>query len=283
MDRTRPDALLDPVHLAAMTPYARVLDVRYELGRTDGREQYLAGHAPGAVFVDLDAELADPVGDGSRGRHPLPGHERFAVAMRRAGVTRDRTVVVYDDWNGAAATRAWWLLRYHGHPDVRVVDGGFQAYVATGGPVDAGDVHPPPGDFRADPGHLPVLDAAGAERVAREGLLLDVRAAERFRGEIEPLDPVAGHVPAAVNVPFLKNLVKGQGRPPRFRMLDDTLALYEGAGVRVGREVGVYCGSGVTATHTVFALSRIGVTAALYPGSWSEWVSDPSRPVATGA
>ncbi len=283
MDRTRPDALLDPAHLAAMAPYARVLDVRYELGRTDGRAQYLAGHVPGAVFVDLDAELADPVGDGSRGRHPLPGHERFAVAMRRAGVSRDRTVVVYDDWNGAAATRAWWLLRYHGHPDVRVVDGGLPGYLATGGPVDAGDVHPPPGDFRADPGHLPVLDAAGAGRVAREGLLLDVRAPERFRGETEPLDPVAGHVPGAVNVPFAKNLVQGQGRPPRFRMPDDTLALYEGAGVRVGREVGVYCGSGVTATHTVFALSRIGVTAALYAGSWSEWVSDPSRPVATGA
>ena len=283
MDRTRPDALLDPAHLAAMAPYARVLDVRYELGRTDGRAQYLAGHVPGAVFVDLDDELADPVGDGSRGRHPLPGHERFAVAMRRAGVSRDRTVVVYDGWNGAAATRAWWLLRYHGHPDVRVVDGGLPGYLATGGPVDAGDVHPPPGDFRADPGHLPVLDAAGAGRVAREGLLLDVRAPERFRGETEPLDPVAGHVPGAVNVPFAKNLVQGQGRPPRFRMPDDTLALYEGAGVRVGREVGVYCGSGVTATHTVFALSRIGVTAALYAGSWSEWVSDPSRPVATGA
>ena len=283
MDRTRPDALLDPAHLAAMAPYARVLDIRYELGRTDGRERYLAGHVPGAVFIDLDDELADPVGDGSRGRHPLPSHERFAVAMRRAGVTRDRTVVVYDDWNGAAATRAWWLLRYHGHPDVRVVDGGFQGYLATGGPVDTGDVHPVPGDFRADPGHLPVLDAAGAGRVAREGLLIDVRAAERFRGETEPLDPVAGHVPGAVNVPFPKNLVKGDGRPPRFRMPDDTLALYEGAGVRVGREVGVYCGSGVTATHTVFALSRIGVTAALYAGSWSEWVSDPSRPVATGA
>lgn len=283
MDCTLPDALLDPAHLEAMAPYARVLDVRYELGRTDGRAQYLAGHVPGAVFVDLDDELADPVGDGSRGRHPLPGHERFAVAMRRAGVARDRTVVVYDGWNGAAATRAWWLLRYHGHPDVRVVDGGFQGYLATGGPVDTGDVQPPPGDFRADPGHLPVLDADGTGRVAREGLLLDVRAPERFRGETEPLDPVAGHIPGAVNVPFPKNLVKGDGRPPRFRMPDDTLALYEGAGVRVGREVGVYCGSGVTATHTVFALSRIGVTAALYAGSWSEWVSDPSRPVATGA
>jgi thiosulfate/3-mercaptopyruvate sulfurtransferase len=284
VEGSRPDPLLAAADLPAMAPYARVLDVRYALGRSDGHAQYLAGHVPGAVYVDLDADLADPVADGARGRHPLPDLERFAVAMRRCGVTHDQTVVVYDDWNGAAATRAWWLLSYCGHPDVRVLDGGWKAYLATGAPVDAGEVVPPPGDFRADPGHLPVLDAAGAGRTARDGLLVDVRAPERYRGETEPLDPVAGHIPGAVNVPFTEaNLVTGGDGPPRFRGLDDALGVYERAGVRTGRDVGVYCGSGVTATHTVFTLHRLGFSAALYPGSWSEWVADPARPVATGA
>jgi len=284
MDGHRPDALLAAADLPSMTPYARILDVRYALGRSDGHAQYLAGHVPGAVYVDLDTELADPVGDGSRGRHPLPDPERFVVAMRRSGVTREQTVVVYDDWQGAAATRAWWLLTYFGHPDVRVLDGGWKGYLATGGPVDAGEVLPAPGDFVGTPGHLPVVDAEGAERLAREGLLVDVRAPERFRGEIEPLDPVAGHIPGAVNVPFVEaNLETGEGRPTSFRSRDDLRAFYERAGVRADGEVGVYCGSGVTATHTVFALRRTGVTAVLYPGSWSEWVTDRTRPVATGA
>lgn len=283
MERS-PDALLAATDLAAIAPYARVLDVRYAMGRTDGRAQYLAGHVPDAVYVDLDADLAAPVGDGSRGRHPLPDGEAFAARMRACGVSRDQTVVVYDDWNAAAATRAWWLLTYFGHPDVRVLDGGWRGYLATGGPVDAGDVVPAPGDFRGDPGHLPVVDATGAERLAREGTLIDVRAPERFRGEEEPLDPVAGHVPGAVNVPFTEaNLASAEGEPAVFAGRDATQARYDRAGLRRDREVGVYCGSGVTATHTVFTLHRLGVGAALYPGSWSEWVSDPERPVATGA
>jgi thiosulfate/3-mercaptopyruvate sulfurtransferase len=280
----RPDPLLAAADLPAMAPDARVLDVRYVLGRSDGHAQYLAGHVPDAVFVDLDTDLADPVGDGSRGRHPLPDLERFAGAMRRCGVTRDRPVVVYDDWNGAAATRAWWLLTHCGHPDVRVLDGGWQAYLAGGGPIEAGEVVPAPGDFRAEPGQLAVLDAAGADRTAHHGVLVDVRAPERYRGETEPLDPVAGHIPGAVNVPFTEaNLVAGAEGPTGFRGLDDTQRVYERAGVRAGRDVGVYCGSGVTATHTVFTLHRLGIPAALYPGSWSEWVADPARPVATGA
>jgi thiosulfate/3-mercaptopyruvate sulfurtransferase len=276
--------LLAAADLAAIAPYAQVLDVRYVLGRGDGHAQYLAGHVPGAVYVDLDTDLADPVADGSRGRHPLPDLERFAVAMRRCGVTRDRTLVVYDDWNGAAATRAWWLLTYCGHPDVRVLDGGLRGYLATGGPVEAGEVLPAPGDFRADPGHLPVVDAAGAGRLAREGRLVDVRAPERFRGETEPLDPVAGHIPGAVNLPFTEvNLVAEADPSPRFRDLEEVRAGYGSAGVGAGSDVGVYCGSGVTATHTVFMLHRLGIPAALYPGSWSEWVADRDRPVATGA
>ncbi len=261
---------------------ARVLDVRWQLGRDDGHEQYLAGHIPGAVFVDLPVDLADPVGDGTRGRHPLPDPERFASAMRRCGVSREQPVVVYDDIAGAAATRAWWLLRYHGHPDVRVLDGGWTAYLRFGGEAESGEVAVAAGDFTPDPGHLPVLDAEGAARVARQGALIDVRAAARFRGETEPIDPVAGHIPGAVNKPFDQiNLFDSETRGLTFRVLDDTAYMY-GDRVFDAPEVGVYCGSGVTATHTVYTLRRLGVEAALYPGSWSEWVSDPERPVATG-
>jgi thiosulfate/3-mercaptopyruvate sulfurtransferase len=262
-----PDLVMTPQTLAATMsleapPEATVLDVRWQLGRDDGHERYLAGHVPGAAYVDLETDLADPVGDGSRGRHPLPDPERFAAAMRRCGVRRDRPVVVYDDAAATSAARAWWLLTYHGHPDVRVLDVGWVGYVDAGGPVETGHVEVPPGDFEADPGHLPVVDAEGAARLAAEGRLIDARAAERYRGEVEPVDPVAGHIPGAVNVPY--------DRPDLLTGLDHE------------RPLGVYCGSGVTAAHSVLALARIGSVPALYPGSWSEWVADPARPVATG-
>jgi thiosulfate/3-mercaptopyruvate sulfurtransferase len=278
-------SLVSPRELAAGLPGARVLDVRWQLGRDDGHELYLRGHVPGAAFVDLERDLSDPVRDGSRGRHPLPDGERFADAMRRCGVSTDRPVVVYDDAGGYAATRAWWLLTYHGHPDVRVLDGGWAGYRGAGGPVATGAESsdlPDPGDFRADPGRLPVLDAGGAARVAREGVLVDVRAAERYRGEHEPVDPVAGHVPGAVNVPYTETNLTHDGEYLRFRDLEKARALYRQRGVDRDLEVGVYCGSGVSATHTVFTLHRLGLAAALYPGSWSEWVADPGRPVATG-
>lgn len=284
-DGPDPDPVVPAEQIAAVGASVTLLDVRWVLGRADGHEQFLAGHVPGAAYVDMEADLCDPVGDGSRGRHPLPHPDRFAAAMRRCGVRRSRRVVVYDDVAGAAATRAWWLLTYHGHPDVKVVDGGFTDYVDAGGEVETGEPPVAPGDFVADPGHLPLLDAAGAARVAREALLIDVRAAERYRGENEPIDPVAGHIPGAVNAPYLvTNLVTPPGgRRPGFRAVGDLRALYEQAGLRPDVEVGVYCGSGVTATHTAFALHRLGVTAALYSGSWSEWVADPERPVETGA
>lgn len=270
---------------------ATFLDVRWALGRTDGHEQYLAGHVPGAAFVDLETDLAAPVGDGSRGRHPLPEPETFAAAMRRAGVRMDRPVVVYDGVAGTSAARAWWLLEHHGHDDVRVIDGGWSHYVAAGGPVATGEERPDEGDFVAGPGRLRVLDADGAARVAREGVLIDARAPERYRGEVEPVDPVAGHIPGAVNVPTAANLIQVDSTwNQRFLMLDDLSVAYERAFERAGVdpsraqevEVAAYCGSGVTATHDVLALRRLGVDAALYAGSWSEWVQDPSRPVATG-
>ena len=261
------DLVVSPRVLTAMMAVeapsdVTVLDVRWALGRDDGHEQYLAGHVPGASYVDMGTDLADPVGDGSRGRHPLPDPERFAASMRRCGVRRGRPVVVYDDAAGTSATRAWWLLTYHGHPDVRVLDQGWSAYVEAGGPVETGPVDVTEGDFEADPGHLPVVDADGAARLAAEGRLIDVRAPERYRGEREPIDPVAGHVPGAVNLPY--------DRPDLLGGLDPQPPL------------GVYCGSGVTATYSVFALARLGIDAALYPGSWSEWIADPERPVATG-
>ncbi len=271
-----PGPLVDPAALALALGEVTVLDVRWRLGRSDGLEQHLAGHVPGAVYVDLEHALAGPPGAG--GRHPLPDTATFLAAMRAAGVTRHRTVVVHDDWGSMAATRAWWLLRDHGHPDVRVLDGGWAAWCRDGRPVETGPTpDPEPGDLDGAPGHLPVVDAEGAARVARDGVLVDARAPERFRGEVEPVDPVAGHVPGAVNVPSTANLADDG----RFRSPDELAAAYDAVGADGSRQVAAYCGSGITATHDVFALALAGVEAALYPGSWSEWVRDPSRPVAT--
>ena len=272
--------LISPGRLRQRLPEVTVLDVRWQLGGPPGHAEYVRGHVPGAVYVDLESDLADPPGD--RGRHPLPDPGRFARAMRRCGVCANRTVVVYDAVHGTSAARCWWLLRYHGHRDVLVLDGGYDWWVREGGPVEQGDRTTPAGDFRASPGHLPVLDAAGAARVAREGVLVDARAAERFRGEVEPVDPVAGHIPGAVNVPAARNLVGPGAGEGTVRGWEELAGEYRAAGVRPGAEVGVYCGSGVTASHDVFALHLLGTEAALYPGSWSEWVTDPGRPVATG-
>jgi thiosulfate/3-mercaptopyruvate sulfurtransferase len=277
--------LTSAAQLLARTGDVTLLDVRYRIGRTDGHDHYLAGHLPGAAFVDLDIDLSDPPArpvDG-RGRHPLPDPGRFAAAMRRCGVRSDVPVVVYDDAAGVYAGRAWWLLRDAGHPDVRLLDGGLAAWRAAGGRVEEGEATPAPGDFEAEPGHLPRLDADAAARLAREGVLVDARAGERYRGETEPLDPVAGHVPGAVNVPTAANLAEGPDGVLRFRPAEELRELYASVGVREGRPVGTYCGSGVTAVHDLVALAVAGVPAVLYPGSWSGWTGDPARPVATGA
>lgn len=187
-------------------------------------------------------------------------------------------VVVYDDWGGRAAARCWWLLRHHGHDDVRVLDGGWPAWVAAGGGVEHGPGRDPePGDFTGAPGAMPVVEADGVLDVARGGVLLDARDPERFRGEVEPVDPVAGHVPGAVNVPTGENLAPDG----TFRSPDELAGVYAAARDAEG-PVAAYCGSGVTACHDVLALATLGVDAALYPGSWSHWVTDPDRPVATG-
>lgn len=273
--------LISPRQLHEELGSVTVLDVRYRLGGPGGRAEYEKSHVPGAVYVDLDTDLAAPAGEG--GRHPLPPTEAFEAAMRRAGVRDDRPVVVYDDWSGLAAGRAWWLLRYHGHRDVRLLDGAWSAWVEAGGEVSTGSTTegggttlPGRGDFTARPGAMPVVEA---DQVLGVPVLVDARAPERFRGEVEPIDPVAGHVPGAVNLPTGRNL----DERGRFRDAASLAATYAEVGAVPGADVAVYCGSGVTAAHDVLALELAGVTAALYPGSWSEWVADPSRPVATSA
>lgn len=253
-----------------------LLDTRLALTGPTGRQRFDAGHIPGAVFVDLETELAEPPGPG--GRHPLPTPARFVAAMRRAGVGPRSLVVVYDDGPGLAASRLWWLLRDHGHEAVRVLSGGLAEYVRKGGTTTtAPSPAPGPTDWTGTPGHLPTVDAAGAAAVARDGVLLDVRAPERFRGETEPLDPVAGHIPGAVNAPLADNTDELGRLLPRA----DLRARFEALGAAEG-PVAAYCGSGVTACQTVLALTYAGLDAALYPGSWSGWITDPERPVSTG-
>jgi thiosulfate/3-mercaptopyruvate sulfurtransferase len=253
-----------------------VLDARWNLAGPPGIEAYRRGHLPGAVFVDLDRELAGPPGPG--GRHPLPARGAFQEAMRRAGVGGGRLVVVYDDADSTAAARAWWDLRYFGHQRVRVLDGVYRAWIVAGLPVSTVEPVMAPGDFVARSGGLPALDADGAAALAKDGVLLDARAAVRYRGEVEPIDPVAGHIPGAVNAPTLGNVgVDGRFLPPE--LLRDRFAKL---GATDAAEVGAYCGSGVTAAHEILALTVAGVPAALYVGSWSNWVADPANPVATG-
>ncbi|WP_371630773.1 sulfurtransferase [Streptomyces sp. NBC_00341] len=251
-----------------------LLDVRWQLGGPPGRPDYEAGHIPGAVYVDLDSELAGPAGSG--GRHPLPEPAQFGAVMRRAGVGRDSSVIVYDGGQGWAAARAWWLLRWTGHRDVRVLDGGLAAWT---GELSKETPAPAEGDFVPEPGALPLLDADGAAALASSGLLLDARAAERYRGDVEPIDRVGGHIPGAVSAPTVENV----GADGRFLSAQTLAARFTGLGADGDAvDVGVYCGSGVSGAHEVLALEVAGFTAALYAGSWSQWSADEIRPVATG-
>ena len=255
-----------------------LLDVRWALGDDRGRERYLEGHLPGAVYVDLDAELSGPASPGE-GRHPLPSVQALQAAARRWGVSAGSRVLVYDAGPGTAAARAWWLLRWAGLSAVLLLDGGLAAWTAAGGPVETGDVVPAPGDVVLTSGGMPVLDADGAAALPDTGgVLLDARAGERFRGEVEPVDPRAGHVPGATSAPST-DLLDADGRFLPAAVLTERFA---SLGVRPGATVGVYCGSGVFAAHEVAALAVTGVDAALWPGSWSQWSADPDRPVAIG-
>ncbi|MFJ9647502.1 sulfurtransferase [Streptomyces sp. NPDC101206] len=276
---TANSAILSAAELGAELAGPRppvLLDVRWQLGGPDLRPAYEAGHLPGAVYVDLDRELAGPPGAG--GRHPLPDPDEFGAVMRRAGVSADSDVVVYDGGLGWAAARAWWLLRWTGHPRVRVLDGGLAAWTAADGVLTDEPPTPVQGDFKPSPGAVGLLDADAAAALARGGILLDARAGERYRGEVEPIDPVGGHIPGAVSAPTTQNT----GPEGLFLPAQELRARFAGLGADGSVPVGVYCGSGVSGAHEVLALEVAGIPAALYAGSWSEWSSDPERPVATG-
>jgi thiosulfate/3-mercaptopyruvate sulfurtransferase len=276
-----PTSLIAPADLAELLAGDRppvLLDIRWALGGPPGAEEYAKGHLPGAHFVDLDRDLA--AAPGRAGRHPLPDPAVLQAALRRAGVSGDREVVVYDAATSMSAARAWWLLRWAGHDAVRVLDGGLRAWADAGLPVSLTEPPVVEGDFTVRPGSLPTVDADGAATWADRpaGVLLDARAGERYRGETEPVDPRAGHIPGATSAPTGDN-VDANGS---FLPANALAARFAALGATPDAEVAVYCGSGVTAAHEILALHLAGVPATLYPGSWSEWSGDPSRPAATG-
>jgi thiosulfate/3-mercaptopyruvate sulfurtransferase len=255
----------------------RLIDVRWRLDRPEaGHDDYLTGHIPGAVFASLSTELATH-GEPSEGRHPLPSTATLQAAARRWGVNKGDIVVAYDDAKGLGAARAWWLLRQAG-VDVRVLDGGVRAWSSAGGELATDDVVPEPGDVVLDEigGEALTIDEAAA--FPASGILLDVRAGDRYRGETEPYDPVAGHIPGAVNLPMSAHLDR-EGKVLDVETLQRTFA---DIGVTDGTPVAAYCGSGVTAAHTALILSEVGIDAKVFPGSWSQWSNTPGRPVATG-
>jgi thiosulfate/3-mercaptopyruvate sulfurtransferase len=265
--------------LAAGEPVA-VLDVRWTLAEPDGRDAYLAGHLPGAVYVSLDDELTDHTVEG-RGRHPLPGGRDLEAAARRWGLRSGVPVVVYDDWNRAGSGRAWWMLTAAGIPDVRILDGGLAAWTAAGGALQRRPVEPEPGDVvvtHDDLYHGARRTITAEEAGAHAGVLVDARAPERFRGDVEPMDPAAGHIPGAVNLPSTRVLAADGTLLPDSELRE----LLGERGLTEAADVGAYCGSGVTATVAIAALAAAGVDAALFPGSWSEWAGDPARPIAIG-
>ena len=254
-----------------------LLDVRWVLGRTDGHEEYLAAHLPGAVFVDLPTELADHAQPG-RGRHPLPSPGRFQETARRWGINDGDTIVAYDNSGSMAAARAWWMLRNAGVESVYLLDGGLAAWRAAGHRLEAGEVDTGVGNVVLDDGRMPSITEREAALWSREGVLLDARAGERYRGEVEPIDPRAGHIPGAVSAPTTQNISPAG----TFLPAGELRRRFEALGLDRSSQVAVYCGSGVTASHEIAALEIAGFSAALYPGSFSQWSNNPANDVAVG-
>lgn len=255
-----------------------VLDVRWSLAKPDGRADYEAGHLPGAVFVDMETELSAPGLPATAGRHPIPSLEVLEEAAQRWGVSPGDRVVIYDDALMLPAARAWWLLKHAGWEDVRVLNGGLRAWTAAGAAIESGSVTPERGTITLPGyGHRRVLDVHDVAAVAENGVLVDSRAGERFRGENEPMDPRAGHIPGARNVPAATYLRGGQLLP-----VDELRAVFAAAGVTSGTDVATTCGSGITAAHTALALDEVGIDAAVYAGSWSQWSQMSELPVETG-
>ncbi len=250
----------------------RIVDSRWSPAGRSAREKYDDGHLPGAVFVDLDRDLSQP---GGPGRHPFPAAEVFARLLGRLGIGPGTHVVVYDDANNSVAARLWFMLRVHGHARASLLDGGLKAWTEAGLPLSKEEprIDPvPPPKLLLDQARL--VDHAQVERRG-SAVLLDARAPERYRGEVEPIDKRAGHIPGALNAPFAANLTPAQ----KFLPPAELYALYQAYAAPI-----VSCGSGVTACHDAFAIELAGLPPArLYVGSWSDWSSDPSRPIATGA
>lgn len=272
--------LVSPADLARLLDSEnppRLLDVRWDLARDDGRAVYTEGHVPGAVFVDMQTELAT-LGRPEEGRHPLPSLAVLEEAARRWGLRDGDAVVVYDDYNSVSAARAWWLLTRAGIADVRVLDGGLRAWVDAGLPLAAGEVAPPMGDVTLHDFTDGTLTTTDAADWPASGILIDARAPERYRGETEPMDPVAGHIPGAVNLPA--GLLLDDGR---FRTPAELREAFASVGATDEAPVAAYCGSGVTAAHTALAGAIAGIDVAVYPGSWSAWSNTPGTRVATGA
>ena len=280
----RSDLLITADELAAAVVAAaddgrpvRILDVRWRLDRPNGRPDYEAGHIPGAVYVDLDRQLAK-IGAPKEGRHPLPPVAQLQADARSWGIDDGDTVVAYDDLSNMSAARAWWLLRHAGVDGARMLDGGLRAWRESGHPLEAGDVSVPPGSVSLGYGHLPVISIDEAGEYPRHGVLLDARAAERYRGEVEPVDPRAGHIPGALSFPTASNV----GDDGRFLDAPALRDRFGALGVTNDVDVATYCGSGVTAAHNAAALMLAGFEPALYPGSWSQWSQHADRPAATG-
>ncbi|MGV9480819.1 sulfurtransferase [Gordonia aichiensis] len=254
-----------------------VLDVRWQLGDADGHAHYRAGHIPGAVYVDLDTQLAGPPAP-DVGRHPLPDITALTEAARSWGVDDTSPVVVYDDNGNLASARAWWLLRWGGHRDVRLLDGGLAAWRDAGMRLSAGDTPVRPGSVTLRAGSLPVATIDDVASRGPDVVLVDARAAERYRGDVEPVDPRGGHIPGAITLPTAEN-VDADGR---FHAAPQLRERFARAGVTDATTVVAYCGSGVNAAHEIAALEIAGLTGTLFPGSWSQWSADPARPAETG-
>lgn len=261
-----------------------VADVRWYLfdKTRQGPEEYRRGHIPGAVFIDVDHDLAAPFGQGP-GRHPLPGPEAFAESASRVGIGPQTYVIAYDDSGGASAARLWWLLRYYGHEQVSLLDGGIVRWIEEGRPLETTVPAVPRAMFEAQvrPDSVVDQEMVGALRDDPTALVLDVRAAERYRGEVEPIDPRAGHVPGARSAPYTGNLRAPDD--PRFLEPAQLRARFESLGASRVRRIVSYCGSGINACQNIFALQLAGYdNTLLYEGSWSDWCRNPERPAALG-
>lgn len=277
--------LISPAQLNSQLndPKLRLFDCRFQLEDPSyGARSFAQGHIPGAQFLDLERDLSAPVQKGITGRHPLPQAQTLSARLRELGVDQDSFIVLYDDGPGAFAARAWWLLSWLGHPNIALLDGGLKAWQAANLPVNEQTAHYPAGDFNGQPNNALLLSADELQARLNDPALtlIDARGLPRFRGDVEPMDPVAGHIPGAQCAVFTDNL-NAKGCFKSAGQLRERFATF--LNHRDPQELVAYCGSGVTACHNLFSLTLAGYPLPrLYAGSWSEWITDPKRPCARG-